>query len=578
MSSARRPGFWRSSSYRLALVLTFVLWALTATVTCGVTDLTERTLLDEPSQLVDEELVELEEHIEAPRYYRSDFTEEELASRLVDFDPPSGASFVELVQAYVRTLRERRSHVSPVQRDDIDARLWLLGEDVPLLVSDRSPELYVALVLEETPERFHEALEATIGLRYDDWPNPGNWPSMDRQSRMALILETELDHEEAERCYQLKGGEGRVLSTNIIDVADAEFEKTPFRALSVRLDDNPSLDRQICWARAISLQDQGELLYGAIITPTFAAVQEVRGLRDLGLIVTLLASIAIGAFLGSRVFRRLRLINDVSERVAGGELGERVVVTGRGDDFDRLGANINTMLDRIEQLMSGVREVSDNIAHDLRTPLTRLRHRIEFLAQQEKPTRAEVDRLAEQADQVLETFAALLRISQLEQGSRRRSFSEFDLGSAVRDVADLYEPVFADKGIAVAAQTPEEPAVVVGDRDLWIQALSNLLDNAYKYADGGGKVDVELRREDGRPVLTVRDQGPGIPERERERVFERFYRGASDRSAPGTGLGLPLVAAVCDAHDVDIHLLNDGGLVVRMEWPHARERKRTSQS
>jgi len=271
--------------------------------------------------------------------------------------------------------------------------------------------------------------------------------------------------------------------------------------------------------------------------------------------------------MGRNLLRRVEQVNRTAERVMGGNLSDRVPLKGSGDEFDQLAANLNNMLGQIERLMAGMREVSDNIAHDLRTPLSRLRARLELslldatdAAAQSDAVRAAID----EADRLLATFNALLSIAEAESGARRNPAEPLDLAQTARAAAELYEPVAEEKGCALKLDV--EPGIMIrGDRHLLSQAVANLLDNALKY--GGGEVTLSAHRHDGRAELEVSDSGPGIPEDEREAVFDRFVRLEPSRSTPGNGLGLSLVRAVARLHNGTVRLAdNHPGLTVRLEF------------
>jgi signal transduction histidine kinase len=289
-------------------------------------------------------------------------------------------------------------------------------------------------------------------------------------------------------------------------------------------------------------------------------------------LLALCAGIVGGAVMGLNLLRRVEQVNRTAERVMGGNLSDRVPLKGTGDEFDQLAANLNNMLDQIERLMAGMREVSDNIAHDLRTPLSRLRARLELsllgtpdAAAQNEAVRAAID----EADRLLVTFNALLNIAEAESGARPSAAEPLDLAQTARAAAELYEPVAEEKGCAL--QLDVEPGIMIrGDRHLLSQALANLLDNALKY--GGGEVRLSAHQHDGRAALEVSDSGPGIPEAEREAVFDRFVRLEPSRSTPGNGLGLSLVRAVARLHNGTVQLgetqpgTGHPGLTVRLEF------------
>jgi signal transduction histidine kinase len=256
------------------------------------------------------------------------------------------------------------------------------------------------------------------------------------------------------------------------------------------------------------------------------------------------------------MLRRLDQFNKTSRQIMAGDLSQRVPRTGSADEFDQLAENLNAMLDQIEQLMAGIREVSDNIAHDLRTPLTRLRNRLEGLhGDLDQGSRAyqDVELSIAEADQLLSTFRALLRIARLESGSHPIEKEKIDLAELARDSVELYEAVAQDKGLELSAELATD-LTIDGDRDLLFQAIANLLDNAIKYTPTGGRINVVLERQTGAIRLCIGDTGLGIPARERDKVTQRFYRLESSRSTPGNGLGLSLVEAVAKMHGAELDL------------------------
>jgi signal transduction histidine kinase len=265
------------------------------------------------------------------------------------------------------------------------------------------------------------------------------------------------------------------------------------------------------------------------------------------------------------VLRRVEAINRASERIMAGELDRRLPMTtggrsGRGDEFDRLAANLNVMLDRIEVLVQGLRQVSTDIAHDLRTPLGRLRRTLEAarenaLVHPGSAVAPVIDQAIEEADALLNTFGALLRIAQIEVGTFRRGFGPVELSAILEDVLEVYAPTAEEKNQTLTRQIPAGVAVP-GARALVTQMLANLVENAIQHSPLGAHIEVTLRAAGNREglQLTISDDGPGIPEAERDKVFRRFYRLDASRSTPGNGLGLALVAAVADLHRAKIRL------------------------
>lgn len=284
-----------------------------------------------------------------------------------------------------------------------------------------------------------------------------------------------------------------------------------------------------------------------------------------GLLLTVILAFAGGLATARLIGWRLERINATAREVMAGDLRQRVPRRGANDQFDRLADNLNAMLDRIENLMAGVRQVSDNIAHDLRTPLTRLRWRLEKLREAHDPEL--LDAAMQEADGLLQTFHALLRIAEVESGSRRR-FATVDLTALARDVGELYEPVAADSDQTFMVEA-EEGVRTYGDRDVIFQALTNMADNAVKYTPPGGRITLAVMRVTDGVELRVSDSGPGIPADRHQDVQKRFYRLEASRGSPGSGLGLSLVAAVAQLHGGELRLEdNHPGLRARLLLPY----------
>lgn len=287
-----------------------------------------------------------------------------------------------------------------------------------------------------------------------------------------------------------------------------------------------------------------------------------------------LGGILIWFFVGRAALKRIDSVSDASRRIMGGDLSGRLPVTGAGDEFDRLSENLNSMLARIASLNEGLKQVSDNIAHDLKTPLTRLRNRAEAtLAGRHKTEdyRQALEGTIAESDQLIKTFNAILMISRLEAGYSSEQTGPVDLAATVSDVVELYEPVAEEAGVALEATVPEA-FTINGNRELIGQALSNIVDNAIKYSTGAAetpRVRVALERFGSEIRLTVTDNGHGIPDdADRARATERFVRLEKSRSQPGSGLGLSLAKAIMTFHNGRLDLLPaDPGLSVVMSFP-----------
>jgi signal transduction histidine kinase len=309
------------------------------------------------------------------------------------------------------------------------------------------------------------------------------------------------------------------------------------------------------------------LLVGRDIRELARVNQVFRRASLYGLTLTMGLSLVGGVLMGLSAQRRLAELNRTTRQIIAGDLGRRAPIRGTGDEHDELAANINAMLDQIENLLEGMRHVGDSVAHDLRGPLTRLRNRLETVAAAAEPRREDLAECVQQVEHVLETFNALLRIARVESGAFRSAFAAVDLGKIVRDVCELYQAAADERRIALACDG-RAAVEVFGDRELLAQALTNVLDNAMKYTPPGGAVTVALERDDDRARVRVADTGPGIPAADRDRVLQRFARLDRARSQPGNGLGLALVKAVADQHHGRLVLGDNApGLVVTIELP-----------
>ena len=286
--------------------------------------------------------------------------------------------------------------------------------------------------------------------------------------------------------------------------------------------------------------------------------------------IVLVLGIGGGLLLSAAFLRRVDMITRTADAIIGGDLSRRIERTGSGDDFDHLSATLNAMLDRITGLMENLRQVSNDIAHDLRTPLTRLRQDLEE-AQKRDLTAADLKRVIEsavgEADVLLETFSALLRIAQIEAGTRRSAFRPVDLSDVVRTVADAYAPAVEESGRALISEIADG-VQVNGDRGLLSQLFVNLVENALHHTPPGTAITLRLGRGPAGVFAEVADTGPGIPPDERAKVFRRFYRLERSRTTPGSGLGLSTVAAIGELHHAAIELVdNKPGLRVVIRFP-----------
>lgn len=315
-------------------------------------------------------------------------------------------------------------------------------------------------------------------------------------------------------------------------------------------------ERSMAQALTIDLRGGYHLLVGQNTAPQRRMQIAIIQALVLSLAAMVCLGLAGGLLLSRNMVRRIEAINRSAERIMRGEVKHRMPVSSANDEFDRLSENLNQMLEEIERLLGGIRAVTDNIAHDLRSPLTRLKNRLEMAmnaADDPAERQAAIERAIQEADQLLATFGALLSIADADAGARRADMTAVDLGDVVKDVVELYLPAAEERGVTLAFNM-QGTAAVQGNRQLLFQAVANLIDNAVKYGGAGHRITVEVTGGSESPRIAVADFGPGIPEVEREHVLERFVRLDPSRTTPGSGLGLSLVAAIARQHGATLEL------------------------
>ncbi len=382
--------------------------------------------------------------------------------------------------------------------------------------------------------------------------------------------------------YLVTDFQGRTLAGNVANVPEDVLQSTGLVEIAYEPYEDAQGRRHDALVRVFALTGGFRLLVGRDI-------EERRRLQDIvqraslwGILLMIVLGVGGGYYVSRRILARIDAISDTSRTIMTGDLSERVRLSGSGDEFDRLAESLNAMLERIEQLMHGLKEVSDNIAHDLKTPLTRLRGRVEAALRAEPSVdvyRDALETTIEESDRLIATFNALLMIARAEAGHAGVSFAPVELGEVARDVAELYEPVAEEAGMALAVDV-SEPITIAGNRELIGQAIANLVDNALKYGtageggspDEGAAITVSVKRAEGKVEVVVGDRGPGIPAEARARVVERFTRLEESRSRPGSGLGLSLVAAVARLHGGTLRFEdNEPGLKAVLDLPESGE-------
>ena len=364
--------------------------------------------------------------------------------------------------------------------------------------------------------------------------------------------------------YLITTPTGDGLAGNVGSIELGVIERTGWIETAYRRIEQPDSAEHTALVRVVGLPGGFRLLVGRDLEERERVFRIVAIAGRWSLAIVVVLGLIGGFFVSRRVLRRVDAMSDKAQTIMAGDLAGRLPIAGTGDELDRLAANLNAMLGRIEALMRGFKEVSDNVAHDLRTPLTRLRNRCEAAlrsAKSEHDYREAIEATIEESDGLIRIFDALLMIARAESGEPRGGMTTFDAAEIARDVSDLYEPVADEQGLALRVDAPA-PAPVKGNRELVGQALANLLDNAIKYGSTGTEavngiapeIVVTAQAKDDRIMLAVGDHGPGIPPEARARAVERFVRLEQSRTRPGSGLGLSLASAVARLHGGELRL------------------------
>jgi signal transduction histidine kinase len=378
--------------------------------------------------------------------------------------------------------------------------------------------------------------------------------------------------------YLLTDSGGRRLAGNLDTVAAGLWNTQGAARFAYRRREGGRVSERQALGLVARLPGDLHLIVARDIENQEALKRVLRSALLFGYALIIVIGAAGGIMVSRSILRRVDAASNTARAIMQGNLARRIPVTGRNDEFERLAKNLNAMLDRIQDLMTGLKDVSDNIAHDLKTPLHRLRTRAERALQScrsEESLSEALGSVIEEADALIQTFDALLSIARLEAGSRSESFGPLNVCALTRDVADLYEPAAEEHGLSLRLSCMGD-VMMSGEKHLIGQALANLLDNAIKYAAplaeaaaaGGAPpltVDVGLEDKGETVDIVIADRGPGIPQNDRERVLQRFVRLQPSRSVPGSGLGLSLVAAVARLHGGSVSLEDNlPGLKVRL--------------
>jgi signal transduction histidine kinase len=400
-------------------------------------------------------------------------------------------------------------------------------------------------------------------------------------SRMAALIERR-SRQPGSSIYLLVGPGGIRLAGNVERIPADVLERPGQRIITYSHPDDDREPHQALVA-VYELPNGARLVVGRDLSEAGRLREVIRRAFGWSIGLVLVLAVLGGWFVTRRVLGRIDDMTGTSRNIMAGDMSGRLAIAGTNDEFDRLAGSLNLMLDRVEELMKGLKEVSDNIAHDLKTPLTRLRNRAEEAlrtAAEPNDYRVALETIIDEADNLIRVFNALLMIARAEAGNAREGMAAFDVAEVARDVAELYEPVAEEADVALTVDVADEPdgLQVVGSRELVGQALANLVDNALKYAPAvenpalHASITVSAARRGDMVELVVADRGPGIPAEDRARVLDRFVRLEGARTRPGFGLGLSLAAAVARLHGGLLRLEDNApGLRAVLVLPAARK-------
>ena len=389
--------------------------------------------------------------------------------------------------------------------------------------------------------------------------------------RRLNAIDEHLKQDPRVRLAGLFGSNGRRIAGNLVSLPPDLKPDGAVRVGVVDRVDESGGQRQAVRLIAQTLPTGDVLAIGRNIDEVAEIAHVVGRALALGLIPAVLLCIAVGVVLSARARQRIVEVNERVQRIVAGNLRERLPHRNADDPFSKLAMIVNGMLDEMETLIQSLAGVGSDIAHDLRTPLTRARLMLErgrSRASTLEQLQAVADRTIEALDQSLSIITAILRLTEIEKSQRSARFGKVALADLIREVADMYEPIAEDKGIALLIHSPHELSVH-GDRDLLIEAVANLVDNAIKYTPKGGQVEIGLFHGNREIIVRVRDTGSGISDRERHAVLRRFYRSDKVRHTSGLGLGLNLVAAIVKLHDFRFTIRSGSGCVVEIGCPCA---------
>jgi signal transduction histidine kinase len=396
------------------------------------------------------------------------------------------------------------------------------------------------------------------------------------QKALGEAIQDTLSYADPQTAVALLGPDGRELEGNLAGAPAIQYLQEGYRSAVVRLHGQPSPHQ--AELQVTRLTSGQWLVSGRLVGEGLAFRATLERSLFIALVLAGLLGLLCGVILAHYVSRRIGNIAAVANRISARDLSQRVPLSGAGDSFDRLGMQINAMLDRISTLMGELRLLTDSLAHDLRSPVSRLRAAAQAAAQTSDPAEQEelLASVVRNADALIRILTTVLEISRSEALTGRNQFAWFDVRELAAELAEMYDPLADEQGVTLRFDRPDRPVPMFGHRQLLAQALSNLLENAIRYGSGGREIDVRVRPGEKQIRIDVADRGPGIPLDRREEALRRFGRLDSSRSDEGAGLGLALAQAIAHLHDGKLLLTdNQPGLLTTLEIPvHSEKRPR----
>ena len=561
---------------RTQIGATFMVWAVTAIFLFVLYAIVSRFIANFVHDWIDEMYEGLLSSAATGEFQPENF----LSRQRLPWHPQPTEDPEQAFSTYVEALEawQEDAEDDPALQRAIQARLFLLDEldDLPPQVT--SVEVVTRLMRDETPKAWHDWFVTVVEERLEFWPIRETEESQIGFTQLKTVLEEDsgewLDNDDL--CVLLYDSQWQLQLSNLnVDSVTSNHLGFDLHVLEGQMPASFAGIRDGKWLKCVvrySYQEESgyHLALGFEGTEVAKVLVTMQRLRNWGIPGSLVLALVVGYWLGRRIRQPIQALNQVVDQVQKGDLTARVKLWQQpesGDDLAHLANNVNQMLEQIQNLLAETQHMANNVAHDIRTPLTRIKNRVTQLSNVAQLQGADLAPLSEEIDRLLELCQALLRIAQVESEHRKEHFSNFSVDQTLAQIAELYEPLFQDVGLTFTSRCPSDLALYFGDRELIQQAVSNVLDNCLRYVSAPGQVTLSVETNDQALQIQVRDSGSGINPSELSKVTQRFYRTERHRQTTGNGLGLALVKSVCRVHGGQLELANDNGLVVTLSLP-----------